>query len=246
MKKNPSILFIGNSYTYYNDMPTAIFEKIARAAGYDITVNSITKGGWSLEQHANPDEEFCGVRVDAALKKDAPVKYDFVILQEQSLRPARDDAAHRFHTAVRYLSERIKETGATPLLYSTWGRKEGSPNLDEFGWTNESMTWRLAASYLAAANELDIPVAHVGLAFFDVYRAHPEIELYHKDKSHPSYAGSFLAALTIFTKIFGENVNKSDFCGELDEATVKILRDAAISAVFNTPTIPQEYRISTK
>ena len=36
-----SILFIGNSYTFYNDMPTAIFAPMAEAAGLPLDV---TKG----------------------------------------------------------------------------------------------------------------------------------------------------------------------------------------------------------
>ena len=52
-KEKLSVLFIGNSYTYYNNMPTSIFGAIAEAAGYESNVISITGGGWSLYQHAD-------------------------------------------------------------------------------------------------------------------------------------------------------------------------------------------------
>ena len=50
MGKKLRLLFIGNSHTYYNDMPLMAAKK-ARAAGYDCEVTMIAHGGWFLEQH---------------------------------------------------------------------------------------------------------------------------------------------------------------------------------------------------
>ena len=47
--------------------------------------------------------------------------------------------------------------------------KTGNANLDKYSLTNESMTWKMAASYQAIGDELSIPVVHVGLAFYDLY-----------------------------------------------------------------------------
>ena len=161
VKKTYSILFIGNSYTYYNDMPEAIFKNLAKSAGYDVEITSITKGAYTLEKMADPNDTY-GAQVERVLT--GTKKYDYVILQEQSARPATMSAGN-FYEAVRNLSARIQESGATPILYSTWGRKKGSSTLTDNGWTNESMTWKLAAAYEAIGKELNIPVAHVGLAF---------------------------------------------------------------------------------
>ena len=117
MSKICRVLFIGNSYTYYNDMPTAIFERLAASLGYEMEVTSITKGGYQLYRHADPADE-CGARVAAALSGKEP--YDFVILQEQSVRPAGENAAD-FYASVRDLAARIRQTGAKPVLYATWG-----------------------------------------------------------------------------------------------------------------------------
>ncbi len=55
MGKKLRLLFIGNSHTYYNDMPLMAAKK-ARAAGYDCEVTMIAHGGWFLAQHvAEPD-----------------------------------------------------------------------------------------------------------------------------------------------------------------------------------------------
>lgn len=235
MNKNYSILFIGNSYTYYNDMPTAIFKEFAVAAGHSVTVKAITKGAWTLEKFADPTDEY-GKKVEAALTGGE--KYDYVILQEQSLRPAADP--ERFFAAVENLAARIRKTGAKPLLYATWGRHGDSETLAEKGWTNETMTYKLAASYAAIGEKLDIPVMHVGLAFREIYTAERDIDLYNPDLSHPSYAGSYLAAATIYQTVFNESAPKWD--GSLSAADATLLRQTAKKHVTNAPVIPEEYK----
>lgn len=238
VKKTYSILFIGNSYTYYNTMPTDIFEKLVEAAGYNVEVTSITKGAHTLAKFADPADTY-GKQVEEALT--GTKKYDYVILQEQSVTPASSNA-DSFYNAVRNLAARIRATGAEPILYSTWGRNEGSDTLDTYGWTTETMTWRLAAAYQAIGDELNIPVAHVGLAFYDVHTS-TSINLYNSDKSHPSKAGSYLAAATLFAKIFNADPTEVAYRGSLSETNATTLRQAAKKAVFETPAIPDEYKI---
>lgn len=240
--KSYSILFIGNSYTYYNDMPSALFAPMAEAEGYDVSVDAITKGAHTLAKFADPTDEY-GARVEAALTGE--VKYDFVILQEQSVRPA-GEGHEAFYAAVRNLAARIRATGAEPVLYATWGRKTGSSTLATYGWTNESMTYLLAAGYEAIGKELSIPVIHVGLAFRDVYTNVGEIELYNPDLSHPSYAGSYLAAAALFGGIFGVKPSETAYKGGLTAQAAQILLAAAERAVYDTPAIPEEYLTKTE
>ena len=95
-----NILFIGNSYTYYNDMPKML-ESLARAAGFYAEVASVTKGGYTLARLASDDNEN-GRRVTAALSGD--MKYDRVILQEQSVLPAAEP--ERFAEGLRAITEK--------------------------------------------------------------------------------------------------------------------------------------------
>ena len=192
------VLFIGNSYTYFNDMPTAYFEKLALAAGISVSVTTVTKGGWTLEKHADPSD-VCGAQVEVLLREN---RYDYVILQEQSYRPVVKPEL--FASSVRTLVEKALKNGAKPLLYATWGRAEGCLLLDELSMTNASMTESLATAYENIGRELGIPVAHVGRAFYEAKALHPNLELYNADLSHPSAAGSYLAALTLFARLFGD------------------------------------------
>ena len=238
-----SVLFIGNSYTYYHDMPTQIFSNIAQAAGYEPNVISVTCGGYSLEQHADPQNTY-GLKVASYLLPKNINMFDFVVMQEQSQRPAYNNRAP-FYDAVRTISAKAQAINAKPILYSTWGRRGGSVDLKMYGMNNESMTWRLAAGYTAIGEELNIPVGHVGLAFYEVYTGNSGIELYDDDATHPSYAGSYLAAMTLFSKMTGIDPTTVDFVGELTEAEAAVLKQAAKNAVFNTPEIPEEYRTSS-
>ena len=226
------ILFIGNSYTYYNDMPTVYFQKIAEACGYKIQVTTVTKGGYKLSKHADPADPY-GERVAAYLSVSG--LYDYVILQEQSVLPATDPEA--FYASVRNLAERIRAVGAKPVLYATWGRKEGCEKLTEIGMTNESMTWSIMAAYVSIGKELDIPVVPVGLAFLDV-NTNADIELYDPDMSHPSAYGSYLAAMSLFSGIFGVVPDETSYKGNFTTEEARVLCEAAKKAVFLTPEIP--------
>lgn len=239
-----SILFIGNSYTKRNNMPTEIFAPMAKAAGYDVEVTAILNGGHKLLEFADPNDTF-GAQVAEDLSPKNYGKFDYVVIQEQSLRPVTD--AGKFYDGARALVEMIRAIGATPVLYSHWGRKTGSPDLIDLQLTNESMTWRLAAASEAIGNELHMPVAYVGLAFFDIYTNEPEIELYDEDLYHPVYNGSYLAAATIFAKIFGVDPTAVYYPGNLADTTAIVaLLVAAKNAVFNTPEIPAEYKTTSE
>ena len=240
-KKEYSILFIGNSYTYYNKLPQSIFTTYAAAAGYRVEVTAITNGGYKLSEFADPEDPF-GAKVMEALTGEK--KYDFVVLQEQSVTPASNRPA--FYKAVRTLVEMVRASGAQPILYSTWGRADGSDTLTKYGWTRESMTWKVAAAYDAIGRELDVPVAHVGLAFFDICENQPDIQLYASDLTHPSYMGSFLAASCLFATIFQRDPTTVPYNGTIITGEAPILREAARKAIYETPAIPDEYALSSE
>ena len=238
--KHYNILFIGNSYTHYNDMPEKIFEKIIQDAGYKATVTRLTKGSQYLYDSANPADEL-GKQINASLKNK---KYDFVVLQGQSASPIL--YPETFYTGVRNMVEKVRANGATPILYETWGYQTGNKNLTLNGLTNETMTWGLAAGYEAIGRELGIPVAYAGLAFYDIYTHHSEIELYDDDKTHPSATGSYLAAMTIFATITGVDPTTLTYDNNLSAQQSGYLKEAARKAVFETPEIPEKYKTSSE
>ena len=197
-----NILFIGNSYTYFSDLPT-LFANLCRANGQDVRVDSVTCGGRKLYENLdmfgndlNPDDEYA--KKIAELIDE--VEYDVLFLQEQSCLPILNPTA--FFAGVVGLSAII---GAwRTVLYATWGRADGSDTLTHYGWTRESMTEGLYQSYCQAAEYAHAEVSPVGLCFAEIVEKHPEVDLYDPDKSHPSYAGSCVAALCHYKTVFGE------------------------------------------
>ena len=237
--KSYRVLFVGNSYTIRNNL-TDIFKNIAVSAGYDVTVDKVLKGAYTLLKFADENDEY-GAQVKTALDSN---KYDFVVIQGQSYMPISDPGS--FYDGVRAMNEKIKANGATPILYETWGRKTGHSVLTQYGWTNETMTWKLAGAYEAIGKELGIDVAYAGLAFYDLYTG-TNIELYHSDKTHPSYNGSYTAAMTIFAEIFGVRPTEINYTEGLSgDNAADLIRAAAEKAVFDTPEISQEYKTASE
>ena len=197
-----NILFIGNSYTYFSDLPS-LFASLCRANGHDVRVDSVTAGGREL--HECLTEFYSDLNVGDPLGKKISelleeVEYDVLILQEQSCLPYHNPEL--FFAGAVGLSTII---GAwRTILYATWGRMDGSEDLDYFGWTRLSMTKGLYNSYCHAAQLVHGEVSPVGLCFAKAVETTPEIDLYDPDKSHPSYAGSCVAALCHYKTVFGE------------------------------------------
>lgn len=213
------VLFVGNSYTFYNDLP-GLFEKLARENGREVTVFSVTEGGRKLVKFQKTEDPYTQ-RLEELLARE---HFDTVFLQEFSTLPAEDYGT--FFSGVRYLVEKMRGRADRTILYATWGRKPGSPDLERLGWTNESMTRALADSYTKAAKELGLDVSYVGPAFRKVLVRHPEIELYDPDKTHPSREGSALAAMVHYGTIFGE-MPSSAHSLELSRDVLSVFMDAA-------------------
>jgi len=190
MDNNLNILFVGNSYTYYNDMPQTYFVKEAAEAGYSATVTTVTKGGAYLSQYAELESEH-GKLLSEKINGQ---HYDFAVLQDQSLNPILDE--ERFLKSVEMLKKLIDADHF--VLYATWGRNAGSPQLEELGLTGEEMTEKLSLAYNKAAKLYDMRVAEVGKAFLQ-YETRDD--LYNEDKSHPSSIGSSVAAHVIFETV---------------------------------------------
>ena len=64
------------------------------------------------------------------------------------------------------------------------------------------MTAELAEQYTIAGNKNNTLVIPAGLAFANARNKRPELVLHQPDNSHPSLAGTYLAALTCYAAVF--------------------------------------------
>ena len=148
------ILFIGNSYTYYNDMPK-LFERLARENGTEAACFSVTCGGRRLFEYTETEDDYSR-QIDALA---AEHRFDRVILQDHSVISLLDFEG--FQRGVRQLEEKLRPCAKEFLLYETWGRKTGSETLAEHGWSNESRTQAvsdMSRMLKIMAKELNVPV----------------------------------------------------------------------------------------
>lgn len=203
-------LFIGNSYTFFNDLPK-ILEDLSRENGKDLTADSVTKGGRHLYQNLAEEDEY-GEKVKSLIKTN---EYDALFLQEQSFFAIVD--FDKFLFGVESLKNLV--SAKRTILYATWGRKSGSSKLEELGLTSEEMTDKLTEAYISAALTTNSEVSHVGKTFLKLSKSIPELELYNKDLSHPSYLGSVVAAICHYNTLFGEMPTKTD-CLNIDKSYI--------------------------
>jgi hypothetical protein len=191
--EKPSVLFIGNSYSFY--VPKA-FETLAAEKGRKVHVEQVTHGGWTLARH---------VKNPPTLEKIRSRRWDVVVIQEQSKIPSYP-ASRRdplMFPALRELVAGVRKQGGLPVLYQTWGRRGGNPELK--GDTFEAMTRRLREGYRAAASAAgNIAVVPVGDVWEKEVAAGNADKLYQKDKSHPTDEGNALTARVFHQAMFPE------------------------------------------
>ncbi len=235
--KEYSVLFIGNSYTYCNDMPEVIFKSICDAAGYNVKVDSVTRGGYYLFQFADSTDEYGSIVKD----KLSANEYDFIILQDQSGNPAKTPS--NFISGARAIVRKIeKYSDAKIVFFETWGYKEGHHLLPTHGGDTAKMEMKNRAAYTAIAKEVGADVALVGVAFKDVYE-NSRVEIYDPDFSHPSKSGSVLAACTIFSTVFKCDVRDVNFNAEISRSDLPIIKEAAYVAAFEEHPVEKRYQI---
>ncbi len=220
------VLFIGNSFTYYNDLPS-LFAEVANGAGADVEVDSVTAGAYNLVSFASETDEY-GAQVAQKLAEN---EYDIVILQEQSTRPITSYSL--FLQGATSLIEKINATqeSCDVYLYQTWGYPSaitGSGNYADI----PTMEAALRTAYENCASATGATVAYVGRAFTYVYSNYADINLYNEDNQHPSYEGSYLAACVLAATIMGCDPTGTTFTGSLDQSVAVILQAAAYSVVY--------------
>jgi Domain of unknown function (DUF4886) len=174
------ILFIGNSFTYFNGG----IDKQLKGLAPGSTNSVVAQGGYKLFDHWKAGE---------ALRQIQQGGWDYVVLQEQSQASVLD--AEMFFNATRDFDTAVRTSGAHTILLMTWEYPDSLKN----GVTTES----LSTAYQSVAAELGIQVAPAGLAFARSLQARPDLILNSQD-GHPTIYGTYLAACVLYGTIFGK------------------------------------------
>jgi len=224
-KEPQNIHFVGDSFTVYHkaDLPE-MFSRLAETGGHQVNVSRTTRNATSLAFHS---------RNKNLISKIEEGELNYVILQETEKIPSipsdRDDY---FFPIVRSLNSMIEQYGAQTILYMTWGYRDGYP---EGGHpTYASMQNAIAESNLMIADELELPVAPVGIAWQTALERNSELELWVEDGGHPTPIGMFLAASVFYAVIFDEDPTQLPYSDEfgINEETINFLHSIASEVVL--------------
>jgi hypothetical protein len=228
-----SVLFIGNSYTSYNNLPLLV-KNLSTSAGKTLNIDSNMPGGSPISSHLN----------DATtLSKISQGNWDYVILQEQSQIPTIDYYRYNdMYPAMTDLKSVIEQYNpcAKIITYMTWGRRFGgqqcdpsgtycSPVFDNFNHMQDSLT----SAYLEISEQLNIQCAPVGVTWQNILND-TTLVLHSGDNSHPNIDGSYVAALTIFSSIWKKSSFGLTYTAGLTSQLAQYYQSKSDNTVFNS------------
>lgn len=223
------ILFIGNSYTYGNDLEQLTARWLQRVPLWNnVYAQRAAPGGYRMEQHTKDADGTRGttqLREWLVSSQDPQHKWSYGILQEQSQIPGFAQS-ERFWQAslqgIKTLHSLLHKRGAKTFLLMTWGRRAGDAQNPVLYKDFKTMQMRLSSGYRAFAKQAStkqapVFIAPVGIAFEKIYddSVHSTgkplepsslfYRLYTSDGSHPSVLGSYLASCVLFAAISGRD-----------------------------------------
>ena len=231
-QQKKEVLFIGNSYTFVNDLPNLV-KQIALSFGDTLIHDSSTPGGANFNGHSSSAQ---------TLAKINQQQWDYVVLQAQSQEPSFSPAqvANNTYPYAEILVDSIYANSSCtePLFFMTWGRKYGDQqNCQAYPpiCTYLGMQQRLRESYLEMAFNDSASCAPVGMAWKASIAIDSTINLYSSDNSHPSIYGSYLAACTFYSSIFKKSaVGSTYWPNAIDSASAYILQQIGSSTVLDS------------
>lgn len=226
-KKAVKILLVGNSYTYYNDFED-ILRGICKSAGQKANITTVAKSGAALYMYASKKTPL-GRRVHQLLKNQ---RWDYVVLQDRHFLPLT--APGKTRKAIQKLKPYIDASGAKLALFMTWAPALGHQDYtdyDDLVSGRKDYQAKVAASCERIAKATDAIVIPTGLSFFKTQKQKTGIKLLDSDKSHPTYAGSYLSACTMYSTLFKDSA-KVAFTGNLKAKDAKQLQKNANQTVI--------------
>lgn len=223
--KPQRLLFVGNSYLYYNDSLHNHVRRMVIAGGIsekkNLKFKSVTISGGAIFDH-NIDSYL----EPARLRVKKP--FQVVILQGGSAAPWRKGRDVKFKETVADFSKKIAAAGGETALYMTHAYVKPHKRYDP------DMIRKIEQLYLTTGNAVGALVIPVGLAFEEAYKQRPDIKL-HKpfDGSHPNLAGTYLAACVVYASLYGESPvgNPYDYFGKIDKDMAGFLQKVANDTV---------------
>lgn len=224
-----SILWVGNSFFYYNNSMHNHFGQLVSSAGAGSRVRgtSVTISGSGLDWHDMESllrqdglGRYSFVGDNEVRFNEAGRQYDTAIIMDCSQCPIHPQLQAAFHATARKHAQSLMRAGVRPALFMSWAYKD-----------KPEMTAQLAEQYTLAGNATGAIVIPAGLAFAKAISKRADIELYQADKRHPSVAGTYLAACTVYAALYRNTPVGLTYAAGLSPELATLLQTAAWEAV---------------
>ncbi|MCX2743635.1 DUF4886 domain-containing protein [Mangrovivirga sp. M17] len=177
------VLFVGNSYTYFWNLPQVV-EEMAKTQDFPMIARQSTEGGTSLEQHWKGEKDLETISI---IKSQ---QWDIIVFQNHSMSSINNPES--FMEYGKKFIELAREQGAEPYLYMTWARE-----------ANPMMFDTIQKAYKKLAEETGTKLVPVGEAWQMARQNNPDIDLFDPDGTHPSPTGTYLTACMFFNQLTG-------------------------------------------
>tara|TARA_B100001996_G_scaffold61648_1_gene44135 strand:+ start:240 stop:983 length:744 start_codon:yes stop_codon:yes gene_type:complete len=212
------ILFVGNSYLYYNDSVHNHVEKmlIEHYEDEDIITKSATIGGSRLHNH-NIDHllDYNNLQLDRQI--------DLLIMQGGSKEVTTSELRSKFaETAVNY-SIKAQKLGIETALYMTHAYLDNDPRYEP------NLIKKIELAYYDAGKKSKSEVIPVGTAYEMAYKERPNIKLHHPDGTHPGLLGTYLGSCVVFAIITDSSPKglKYNYLNQISEEDLNFLQEIA-------------------
>ena len=225
-----SVMWVGNSFFYYNNGINNLMGQLARAAGDGLVARHtmITMSGagidWQdIDTYLKPGSRVGGYSFQAGntVKFNPPGRqYDTVVIMDCSQCPIHPDLKGIFQEYAKKNADTARKYNVRPVLFMSWAYKD-----------KPEMTAQLSDSYTTQANANDMLVIPAGHAFARARAKRPDLELYQPDLRHPTLAGSYLAACTSYAALTGKSPVGNSYDGGLGPDVARFLQETAWEAV---------------
>ncbi len=227
------VLFLGNSYTSYNNLPQLV-QSLSASAGKTLIIDSNMPGGMTVSGHVNDATSIAKIRQG---------NWDYVVIQEQSQIPSIDYYRYNdMYPAITDLKTLVEQFNPCTrmITYMTWGRRFGgqqcdptnthcSPVFVDFNHMQDSLT----SAYTEISDKLNIQCAPVGVAWQNVLNDTTFI-LHSNDNSHPTIDGSYVAALSIYSSIWKQQSIGIAFNAGLTQSRALYYQQMSDNTMFNS------------
>lgn len=205
-----NILFVGNSFTFYNNGLHNHLKSMMQAANRETgSLRAMTISGATLAEHA--------AALPAILESN---DWDVVILQGHSMEAIDEQRVEGFRRAISDFVPRIRDSGAYPVLFMTWSRTHLPEQIQP-----------LNDRYTSAGNDAGALVVPVGLAFDRAATEAEDIVLRMADRRHPTIAGAYLATCAFYAALFGHTPVGLSYTAGLDDDVAGRLQVIAAETV---------------